>query len=336
MPQSNRPFLAEPRKPQIVNASRNAVGSFDVDAYHVMERRDSELIEQEILYGTGSNKFVYNFSIRGSSDPVSGISVVGARHLAAHYGGIRHRLVASTQKTGELFTFTSYPAHGMPMQVSCAVIPELREEPDFFGAVCEIQDIKTGNSVQIERRENRFEARRDGSQYERPNYATIAQSKAFRNGVLSLIPQDIQLRWKAEMLKLNKNEVITESVIDEKRRTVMHFASQKAIPLDRRSVEALTLDQIAGLGDAAREGALPAFVNAAKALGLDMREQISPETGEVSEQTITDKQEERETVDAGPQQQQQQAPQQQQRQEPPATEQRPAAAAPKGKVQFEM
>jgi hypothetical protein len=85
-----------------------------------------------------------------------------------------------------------------------------------------------------------------------------------------LIPQDVAIRWKLDMLKLKKTEVITDSVIDQKRANVLQFAAQKAIALDRRSVEALSLAEIAGLGDAAREGRLPAFVEAAKALGLEI------------------------------------------------------------------
>jgi hypothetical protein len=233
-----------------------------------MERRDDQLIADEILHGPGSSKFVYSFAIAGQREPVSGISVVGARHLAAHYKGLKHRLVAAMQKTGALFTFTSYPAENLPMQVSCSIVPELADEDDFYAAVCEMVDIKTGNAIQIERRELRFEERRGGGQFERPNYATIAQSKAYRNAVLALVPQDVAIRWKIEMLRLNKEDVITESVIDQKRANVLQFAAQKAIALDRQAVEHLTLDQIAGLGDAAREGRLPAFVEAAKALGL--------------------------------------------------------------------
>jgi hypothetical protein len=133
-----------------------------------------------------------------------------------------------------------------------------------------VTDIKTGNAIQIERREARYEKRRDGSRYERPNYQTIAQSKAYRNAVLALVPQDVIIRWKAEMLKLRKSDTITSSVIDEKRQNVLRFAAQHSIALDRRAVQDLTLDQIAGLGDAAREGALPAFANSARALGLEI------------------------------------------------------------------
>jgi hypothetical protein len=266
---ASRPQLVAPRAVQQLEAVRRVTGGdFDVDAWHVMEERDNALIADEILHGPGSSTFVYNFEIQGKQ--VAGISVVGARHLAAHYKGLKHRLVAAMQKTGPLFTFTSYPAENLPMAVSASVVHELEDEADFYAAVCEMVDLKTGNSIQVERREPRFEYRRDGSAYERPNYATIAQSKAYRNAVLALIPQDVAIRWRDEMLKLKKGETITASVLDEKRSTVIRFAAQKALALDRRAVEGLTLDQIAGLGDAAREGRLPAFVEAAKALGLEV------------------------------------------------------------------
>jgi hypothetical protein len=183
---------------------------------------------------------------------------------------LKQRLVASQQKTGELFVFTSFPAENMPMSVSAAAIVELAQEPDFYSAVVEITDIKTGNAIQIERRENRVEYDRNGQPYERPNYTTIAQSKAYRNAVLALVPQDVVILWREQMLKLKKGETITGGVLTEKRRNVIRFAAQHAIALDRHVVEELTLDQIAGLGDAAREGRLPAFVNAARALGLEV------------------------------------------------------------------
>jgi hypothetical protein len=238
-----------------------------------MERRDDQLIADEILHGPGSSKFVYSFDIAGQREPVTGISVVGARHLAAHYKGLKHRLVAAMQKTGSLFTFTSYPAENLPMAVSCSVVPELADEDDFYAAICEVVDIKTGNAIQVERRELRYEERRGGGHFERPHYATIAQSKAYRNAILALVPQDIVIRWKLDMLRLKKEEVITESVIDEKRANVLQFAASKAIALDRQAIDYLTLDQIAGLGDAAREGRLPAFVEAARALGLEIAQE---------------------------------------------------------------
>jgi hypothetical protein len=276
MPQSvaNRPTFVGPHTAQTLDAVRAVTGSasFDPDVWHVMDKRDNELIEQEILHGAGSSKFVYSFKIQNQT--VSGISVVGARHLAAHYGGLKHRLVASQQKIGSLFTFTSFPAENMPMSVTCAVVHELADEPDFYGVVVEMTDIKSGNTIQVECRENRYEIAGKGTanerMYERPHYPKIAQSKGYRNALLSLIPQDLRIRWELQQLQLKKDDVITESVIDEKRHNVLHFAAQKGIPLERQAVEQLTLEQIAGLGDAAREGALPAFIQAAHALGLDV------------------------------------------------------------------
>src|SRR5215470_9213911 len=102
----SRRQLVGARQLQTLQAVQAVAGSgWDPDAWHVMERRDEELIADEILNGAGSSKFVYSFDIQGTA--VSGISVIGARHLAAHYGGLKHRLVASAQKTGEMFVFTS-------------------------------------------------------------------------------------------------------------------------------------------------------------------------------------------------------------------------------------
>jgi hypothetical protein len=273
MAETARPKLVAPRQVATLDAVRTMTGGFDIDAWHVMEERDNALIADEVLHGPGSSKFVYSFDIAGQREPATGISVVGARHLANHYKGLKHRLVAATQKTGALFIFTSYPAENMPMTVSCSVVPELENEDDFYSAICEVIDVKTGNSLQSERRELRYGERQGGGQFERPHYATIAQSKAYRNAVLALIPQDIAIRWKLEMLRLKKEEVITESVIDQKRANVLQFAAQRAIALDRQAIDHLTLDQIAGLGDAAREGRLPAFVEAARALGLEVAQE---------------------------------------------------------------
>jgi hypothetical protein len=261
-----RPQLVSPRQVQTLEAVRTFSG-FDVDAWHCMNERDNQLISDEILHGAGSSTFVYDFQIQGKQ--VAGISVIGARHLANHYKGLQHRIVASMEKIGPLFTFVAYPGEH-PMSVSASVVAELADEADFYAAVVELTDLKTGNKIQTERRESRVEFRRDGSSYERPNYATIAQSKAYRNAVLALIPQDVVIQWREAMLKLKKTDTITASVLDEKRSNVLRFAAQRALALDRHAVEALTLDQIAGLGDAAREGQLPAFVEAARALGLEV------------------------------------------------------------------
>ena len=197
-----RPPLVAPRQLQTIEAVRAvaAGGAFDPDVWHVMDERDNALIADEILHGPGSSKFVYQFDIAGQRDPVSGISVIGARHLAAHYKGLKHRLVAAMQKTGSSFVFTSYPSADQPMAVTASSVPELADEEDFYSAVVEMTDIKTGNSIQMERREPRYGERQGGGHFERPHYATIAQSKAYRNAVLALIPQDIAIRWKMDKL----------------------------------------------------------------------------------------------------------------------------------------
>lgn len=264
------PTLASPRgsAPTIEMVRTLTGGSFDADAWHVMNVRDDQLVADEILNGAGSETFVYHFRI--DSTDVSGISVVGARHLANHYRGLKHRIVGYVQKIGALFEYRAMPFEMFAGDTRVQVIPELAGEPDYYSCVVEITDIKTGNSIMVEAREERIGYSRNGGEYQKPHYQKIAQSKAYRNAVLALIPQDVAIRWKAEMLKLQKGETITASVIDEKRRNVLRFAASQKIALDRRRIEALTLDQIAGLGDAAREGELPAFVNSARALGLEV------------------------------------------------------------------
>ena len=111
------PRLVSPRATETLETVRNAAGGFDIDAFHAMNERDNALIEDEILHGAGSSSFVYQFDI-SQGNTVTGVSVVGARHLANHYRGLKHRLVASAQKTGELFVFQSFPAENMPMAVS--------------------------------------------------------------------------------------------------------------------------------------------------------------------------------------------------------------------------
>lgn len=243
----------------------------DPDLWVVMDQRDNTLIEQEILHGAGSSKYVYDFRVAGSQ--VSGISVIGARELAATYGGIQHSLVGSIAKLGQMFIMKSY----RPMDLRVQMIPELAAEPDYYEVLAEIKDVKTGNTVMAERRETRLEKRSADARnnnpdlpewYERPHYQTIAQSKAYRNGVLSLIPQHVQLEWKQEMLTLKKTDIITGSVLAEKQSGVLRYGAAKAIGLDRHAVEGLTLDQISGLSDAIREGRTEQFVHAAEALGL--------------------------------------------------------------------
>jgi hypothetical protein len=250
---------------------RTVSSGFDPDFFAAMNERDDELIRQEVLNGAGSSKYVYSFKLAGSQ--VTGISVIGARELAAKYGGIKHRLVSSVFKDGTLMVVEQYD----PMDVRVTNNEALASIPDYYKVVIEMVDLKNQNTVMVEKREAVREKRSAGTRqqdpslseyYDRPHYDTIARSKAYRDAVLSLIPQNVIIEWKEEMLKLNKGDVLTANVLEEKRSAVVRFATAKAIPVDRQAVAALTMEQIAGLSDAAREGNLAQFNAAAHALGI--------------------------------------------------------------------
>lgn len=264
---SPMPRLVSPRT-ETLEAVRMVSGGagFDPDMWHVMNERDNALIADEVAHGAGSPIFVYQFDIGGH--PVANISTKGMQHLAGFVGGLHHKIISALEKRGTVVCCQRFTGEGTPIGYT-SLPAEMASEPDFYSVVVEITDIKTGNSVQIERRENRFERRRDGSEFERPHFQTIAQSKARRNGYAVLIPQDMQAEFLQRMLKLDKNKmVLTPSLLAEKRSHVLRYAAAQGIPVDRRRLEILTLDQISGLGDAAREGALPRFAQAAVALGL--------------------------------------------------------------------
>lgn len=260
-----------------------ATGQFDPDAWHVMDRRDSRLIEDELMNGRLSNKFFYRFDIPGSGT-VTGISVVGARHLASFYGGLKHRLVATTRKKGALFVFQSYPHEGVGMQVTVQKIPDLEGEDDFYTALVQIEDIKTGNTVQVEATEQETKARsarKGGGTYENPHAHKIAQAKAYRNGVLAVIPQDVRLGWQVKLMEMegadSKSIVITDDLLGEKRDQVMRFAAAKGVALDPTRVQGLTMNLIAGISQAAHEGRTDGFARAAESLGL-MRDAPADDT----------------------------------------------------------
>jgi hypothetical protein len=263
----NLPKLAAARSDKAaVIAAAASGGGVDIDLLHAMDRTDEALLADEILNGSRGRAFVYKFKIK--NEEVAGISVIGAAHLARFYKGLKHRLVASVEKNGSLFRFTSYPSEGQPMQVTAAQVPELAADPDYYTVVIEVTDIKTGNSVQMERSELRMETRRDGTPYQRPNFQTIAQSKAYRNAVLRLVPQDVQIQFEKQCLALGEDIDITGNVIEQKRNGVMAFAARHAVPLSREAVWGLGWDQIAGLSDAARAEGVQQFIAAATALGL--------------------------------------------------------------------
>src|SRR5262252_2125032 len=119
------PRLVEPRAAQTLEMVRSVTGgAFDPDVWHVMDQRDNQLVADEILHGAGSSSFVYEFEI-ARGQPVSGVSVIGARHLAAHYKGLKHRLVASLQQNGALVVAQSFPGENSPMAMTATVVPEL-------------------------------------------------------------------------------------------------------------------------------------------------------------------------------------------------------------------
>lgn len=239
-----------------------SVSSFNPDAWHAMQERDDQLIRDSVLHGYAGKEYVYQFSINGSN--VTGVSVVGARELASHYGGIKHRIVASVDKTGSLFVFKSFE----PLAVQANIIPQLADEEDFYEVVIEITDIKTGNSIQVRKKESKIEkrsAKKGGGSYERPHYDVIAESKAYRNGVLSIIPQNVIKEFEARALRAGNSG--NEKTITQLREGAVAFCAKHGIAVNRQAVSNLTYAEMQGLGAAAAGGA-DSFKEAAEALGI--------------------------------------------------------------------
>lgn len=245
---------------QLVSSHR-----FDVDAWHAMNERDNQLVRDEIAHGVAGTAFVYNFKVSGT--PVIGVSVVGARQLARYVGGLQHRIVASADKRGSLFTFTQYPGEGTPMQVSCATVAELEDEPDHYRCLVEIKDIKTGNVIQMECSEDRWGTKRDGEPFAREHYQKIAQSKAYRNAVLALVDQAALSKWKERCLQQKAAIDISTDVLAEKCQAIMRYATSRGLSLDPLALQKLQFEQISGLREAAQEGSA-AFLAALRAVGL--------------------------------------------------------------------
>lgn len=324
-----RPALAAPRTANQGSLLDQAIAAtmaqraFDPDMYHVMDREDSALIADEILHGAMSGAFVYDFKIQGN--PVQGISVIGAAELASQYGGIKHRIITTIEKRGALFIFSSYPTSDRGMDITTRVMHDLADEMDFYKVVVEVDNIKNGNSVQMEASEARQERRSDGSGYfDRPNYQKIAQSKAYRNAVLRVIPQSVQIPFKQQCIRLGKSKDVTASVIDEKRAGVLAYATKNGLAVSREAVYRLAWAEIDGLSQAAREGKLPAFAQAAQALGLLVAEDgdFDPETGVVNEKPAAAETQRKKRADAGQPRGPRQAEPGPQSQEPPPPETR--------------
>ncbi len=233
--------------------------AFDPDAYHVMQERDNALIRDELMHGAASKAFVYDFSIKGTR--VTGVSVVGARELASQYKGIKSRIVATVEKRGSLFIFRTFT----PLSIDTRLLPELADEPDFYECVMEVSDIKTGNSIEVRKKEAKTESKRDGGTFDRPHYDVIAESKAFRNGVLSVLPQSVINEFKQKCLASGNSS--QELTIQDWRSKALAHATKNGIALDRAVLANLTFDELTGLGGAAAQG-LDKFKAAALALGL--------------------------------------------------------------------
>lgn len=244
---------------------------FDPDAYHAMQERDTALIRDELLHGTASDAFVYSFSIKGKT--VTGISVVGARELAAQYKGIKSRIVATVEKRGALFIFRTFT----PLNIETRTLFDLSEEPDFYECVMEVSDLKSGNSIEVRKKELKTETTRDGGSYDRPHYDVIAESKAFRNGVLSVLPQSVIREFRERCLKA-KSGVSDEKTLPQLRDACMAHATKNGVTLDRNVLMSLTFAELNGIGGAAKQG-IDAFKRAAAALSLIPG--VDPTTGEL-------------------------------------------------------
>ena len=152
-----------------------------------------------------------------------------------------------------------------PLNVQANIIPQLVDEDDFYEVVIEITDIKTGNSIQVRKKETKTEKRQNGSSYARPHYDVIAESKAYRNGVLSIIPQSVIKEFEARALRSGNSS--GEKTIDQLREGAIAFGVKNGISIDRQELGSLTYAEIYGLGSAAGNGAR-AFREAAESLGI--------------------------------------------------------------------
>lgn len=235
------------------------VSGFDPEVWHAMQERDSALVRDEVMHGVASRAFVYDFSIKGTR--VTGVSVIGARELASQYKGIKSRIVATVEKRGALFIFRTFS----PLSIDTRVIHELADETDFYECVMEVQDIKSGNSIEVRKKETKTETKRDGGTFDRPHYDVIAESKAFRNGVLSLLPQSVIQAFKDRCLKAG--DAAQEQTIDQRRAQVSAFAARQGIAINRQALADLSFAELDGLGGAARES-VESFKRSATALGL--------------------------------------------------------------------
>ena len=117
-----------------------------------------------------------------------------ALRLAATHG-IQCRVVLTTEKVGGTYIITTYPAPGIPGSIATAEIPGTAHRPDFYRVSVEVADARRGASVQVE-------AEHDTPADPRNNADARATtlSRAFRDGVLALVPHDVLDRFLASRL----------------------------------------------------------------------------------------------------------------------------------------
>jgi hypothetical protein len=230
-----------------------------LDVFHAMDERDNALIRDEVTHGATNKAFVYEFELGGKK--VTGVSVIGARELAAQYKGIRSRIVATVEKRGALFIFRTFT----PLTIDTRVLHELEGDDDFYECVMEVSDIKTGNSIEVRKKETRTERKRNGDTFDRPHFDVIAESKAFRNGVLSLLPQSVVMDFKKRALAAGNST--SEQTIDQLRDRAAAHAVKHSMALDRKVLGELSFAELQGLGAAAGQG-IDVFKRSAAALGL--------------------------------------------------------------------
>lgn len=241
----------------------------EAPAFELKSQRDTQLVIDELLNGGMSTEFVYQIPGR---DDVSGISVIGARQLAAVQGHIRHRIVMSVEKKGPLAIITTYPMPGVPARVEYMQVPgPVTTEDDFYRVLVEVENTATGYVLQDEKTELRWQTSKEGKPYQNAHFATVAQAKAFRNAVEHVFQQDIVLdfvRQALEMKRANKDgKTIVGGAMEEMRRAITRFAAEKGIPIERAALGNLTSEQMGGLREAVKDGK-DSFLSALAALGL--------------------------------------------------------------------
>ena len=234
--------------------------AFSSEAWHAMSERDNQLIADSILHGYAGEEYIYSFNVNGS--PVEGVSVIGARELAAQYGGIQARLQSSADKAGSLIVTKSY---GATLAVDTRIIPQIEDDDDWYECVIEVSDIKTGNSITIRKKEFKSGTRKDGTKFPREHYDTIAESKAYRNGVLAIIPQSTIKKFKEKCRQAGRvgEELTRDQILDG----LLAWSAKHQVSVDRKALQKLTYNELRALGANTKEGQA-VFRAAAAAAGV--------------------------------------------------------------------